>query len=97
MNEDQKKEMERFLRNNSNTFAWSTTEMLGIPPSIIFRSLNANPLVRPVKQKKMKLGPEMLTAVRQETSKLRKVNFIREVHYPDWLSNVVMVKKASGK
>ena len=23
--------------------------------------------------------------------------FIREVYYPDWLANVVMVKKANGK
>ena len=25
------------------------------------------------------------------------MNFIREVYYPDWLSNVVLVKKASRK
>ena len=36
-------------------------------------------------------------AVRQETSKLLKADFVREVHYPDWLSNVVMVKKTNGK
>ena len=54
-------------------------------------------MARPVKQKKRKLGPERLIAVRQETSKLQQADFIREVHYPDWLSNVVMVKKASGK
>ena len=26
-----------------------------------------------------------------------EANFIREVYYPDWLVNVVMVKKANGK
>ena len=26
-----------------------------------------------------------------------KADFIREVYYPDWLANVVMVKKANGK
>ena len=25
------------------------------------------------------------------------MQFIREVYYPDWLANVVMVKKANGK
>ena len=25
------------------------------------------------------------------------MGFIREVYYPDWLANVVMVKKANGK
>ena len=82
---------------NSDVFAWSAVEMPGIPPSVIFHSLNVNLLVRPVKQKKRKLGPERLIAVRQETSKLQKADFIRKVHYLDWLSNVVMVKKASGK
>ena len=26
-----------------------------------------------------------------------EADFIREVYYPDWLTNVVMVKKANGK
>ena len=29
--------------------------------------------------------------------KLLEVDFIREVYYPEWLANVVMVKKANGK
>ena len=32
-----------------------------------------------------------------EMSKLLAANFIREVHYPEWLANVVMVKKANRK
>ena len=32
-----------------------------------------------------------------EEDKLLAANFIREVYYPEWLTNVVMVKKASGK
>ena len=89
--------MTLLLRENSNIFAWSTAEMPGIPPSVISHSLNVNPLIRPVKQKERKLGPDRLIAIRQETSKLQKADFIREVHYPDWLSNVVMVKKTSEK
>ena len=33
----------------------------------------------------------------EEVRKLQEVSFIKEVYYPDWLANVVMVKKASGK
>ena len=36
-------------------------------------------------------------AIVEEVHKLQEVSFIREVYYPDWLANVVMVKKASGK
>ena len=36
-------------------------------------------------------------AIAEEVRKLQEASFIREVYYPDWLANVVMVKKASGK
>ena len=32
-----------------------------------------------------------------EVNKLLAANFIREVYYPEWLANVVMVKKANEK
>ena len=32
-----------------------------------------------------------------EVDKLLVAGFIREVYYPDWLANVVLVKKANGK
>ena len=33
----------------------------------------------------------------EEIKKLLEANFIREVFYPNWLPNVVMVKKSNGK
>jgi hypothetical protein len=35
--------------------------------------------------------------IAEEVEKLLKARFIREVYYPDWLANVVLVKKSSGK
>ena len=32
-----------------------------------------------------------------EVNKLLAANFICEVYYPNWLANVVLVKKANGK
>ena len=70
--------------------------MPSISPSVICHSLNVNLVVQPVKQKMRKFALERVTTIRQETIKLLNADFIREVYYPDWLSNVVMVKKASG-
>ena len=39
----------------------------------------------------------MLFRSKDEVQKLIAAKFIREVYYPDWLANVVMVKKANGK
>jgi hypothetical protein len=36
-------------------------------------------------------------AVKAEVQKLLDAGFIREVAYPQWLSNVIMVKKKNGK
>ena len=41
--------------------------------------------------------PERDQAITEEVRKLQEVSFIKEVYYLDWLANVVMVKKASGK
>jgi len=36
-------------------------------------------------------------AIMDEMDKLLAASFIREVYYPEWLANVVMVKKTNGK
>ena len=42
-------------------------------------------------------APERDNAIKDEVQKLIAAKFIREVYYPDWIANVVMVKKANGK
>uniref|UniRef100_A0A2N9F359 Uncharacterized protein n=1 Tax=Fagus sylvatica TaxID=28930 RepID=A0A2N9F359_FAGSY len=72
-------------------------DMPGINPSIISHKLNVDPSLRPVKQKRRVFAPERNNAIMEEVDKLLAANFIREVFYPDWLANVVMVKKSTGK
>ena len=42
-------------------------------------------------------APEQNQAIMDEVNKLPVEGFICEVYYPDWLGNVVLVKKANGK
>ena len=42
-------------------------------------------------------GQERDKAVAGEVRKLLETGFIQEVYYPDWLANVVMVKKNNRK
>jgi len=35
--------------------------------------------------------------IKEETYKLLRVGHIMEIQYPEWLANVVLVKKANGK
>ena len=70
--------------------------MPGINPSIISHKLNVDPSLCLVKQKRRVFAPERNNAIMEEVDKLLTANFIREVFYPDWLANVVMVKKSTG-
>ncbi|XP_059664260.1 uncharacterized protein LOC132310035 [Cornus florida] len=71
--------------------------MPGIDPTIMEHRLNVNPDFKPVRQKRSTFIPERNQAISEEVKKLLKVDFIHEVYYPDWLENVVLVKKANGK
>jgi hypothetical protein len=86
-----------FLKNNKDVFAWSQEDMPGIDPSIISHKLNVNPCLRPIKQKRRVFAPERNNAIMKKVDKLLTANFTREVFYPDWLANVIMVKKSNGK
>ena len=68
-----------------------------IPPKVITHKLNVDPSFRPVRQKKKNFPPERQEAIKTKVDKLLTADFIWEVYYPDWLANVVMVKKASRK
>ena len=80
-----------------DVFAWSHEDMPGIDPSVIVHRLNVNPTSSPIRQKKQVFVQERDKAIAEEVRKLLEADFIQEVYYPDWLANVVMVKKANGK
>ena len=71
--------------------------MPGIDPSVITHQLNVYPSSKPLRQKKRVIALERNNAIKEEVQKLVTVEFIREAYYPNWLSNVVMVKKENGK
>jgi ribonuclease HI len=71
--------------------------MPGITADIISHKLSINRKTRPVKQRRRSFAPDRNAAIADEVQKLLDAGFIREVQYPEWLSNVVLVKKSNGK
>ena len=86
-----------FLKSNTDVFAWTHEDMLGIDPSVICHKLNVDTSMRPIKQKRRVFAPDRNRAISDKVEKLLTARFIREVYYPEWLANVVMVKKSNGK
>ena len=71
--------------------------MPGISPKVIEHKLNVNPKKKPFQQKRRVFTLEQNQAITNKVNKLLTAGFIREVYYPEWLANVVLVKKANGK
>ena len=71
--------------------------MGGVDSVVITHRLNVNPSFKSVKQKRRSFAPERHKAINEEVGKLFQAKAIREVEYPKWLANVVLVKKENGK
>ena len=63
----------------------------------IVHKLNLDPLYPPRKQKSRRSAKEHVEAVRQEVKKLKEVGAMKEIFFPGWLVNTVVVKKKNGK
>ncbi|XP_073057061.1 uncharacterized protein [Primulina eburnea] len=85
------------LKTNIHVFAWSQQELTGISPLISEHHLNIIPGSHPVKQKKRHFGPEKDRVISEQIKELLKAGHIREIQFPTWLSNVVLVPKSTGK
>jgi hypothetical protein len=90
-------ELLQFLDKNSDVFAWSTSDLIGVSREIIEHKLQVNPNAKPKKQELRKMSEEKIEAVKVEVQRLLDAGFIREVTYPQWLANVVMVHKKNRK
>ncbi|KAK0605493.1 hypothetical protein LWI29_027475 [Acer saccharum] len=88
-----KTQLVTLLRDYKDVFAWSHEDMLGVDPRVISHHLSINPEFRPVVQKRRLFNPERSIAIKKEVEKLLSAGSIREVKYPEWVANVVLVKK----
>ena len=86
-----------FLRQNADLFTWDPYEAPGVDSDLICHHLNVNPAITPKKQPPRRPSKEHADVVREEVAKLKKAGAIKEVFYPEWLANTVVIKKKSGK
>jgi len=85
------------IARHLDPFAWSASDMPGINRNFLCHRLTMDPKVRPVRQRRRKFNEERQRVIKEETKKLLSADHIREIQYPEWLANVVLVKKAKGK
>ena len=78
-------------------FAWSAYKSLGVDPEFICHRLNINPKAILRKQPPRPSSKEHVEAIKDEVRKLKRAGAIKEVFYPEWLANTMVVKKKLGK
>jgi hypothetical protein len=78
-------------------FAWSPSDMSGIPREVAEHSLEIRASSKPVKQRLCRFNEEKRKIIGEEVHKLLMAGFIKEVHHLDWLANPLLVKKKNGK
>ena len=87
----------QFLKENLDIFVWSHEDMLSISSKVIQHKLSVDLKMKPVQQKRQVFAPKQNEVIMDEVNKLLSAGFIWEVYYPEWLANVVLVKKANEK
>ena len=78
-------------------FAWDACNVPGIDLTFICHHLNVNPSITLKKQSPRRPSREHADVIREEVMKLKRARAIKEVFYPEWLTNIVVVKKKNGK
>ena len=85
------------LIQNLDVFAWNPYKMPRVDPTFITHRFNVDPLVTPKKQKPRRSAKPHVEAVKEEVKKLKQARAIKEVFFPEWLSNTMVVRKKIGK
>jgi hypothetical protein len=71
--------------------------MPGVPRELIEHALNVHPKVTPKKQCLRRFVHDKREAIKREIAKLLVAGFIKEVIYPEWVANPILVKKKNNE
>ncbi|XP_073132205.1 uncharacterized protein [Henckelia pumila] len=85
------------LQKNKDVFAWSVSDLVGVHREIAEHKLNVIKGCRPIIQKKRHFGPEKYAVIKEQVDELLRAGHIEEIHFPTWLSNIVLVPKSTRK
>ena len=94
---EEKQQLQQVLLGNIDIFAWTHSDMTDINPTHASHKLNVILSARPIRQRVRCFHPNCHQIIQAEVDNLLVVGFIREVKYPEWLANVVVVPKKGGK
>ncbi|GJX77711.1 hypothetical protein Tco_0324522 [Tanacetum coccineum] len=84
------------LRKNMDVLAWPDSGGIAVPRFVMEHQLKAYLLAEPIVHKRRPLTPDRRQALREKVSNWLKEGTIKKVQYPEWITNVVLIKMARG-
>ena len=93
----EKEKLVKLLKRNVDVFAWDAYEAPGLNQEFICHHLNVDPSATPRKQSSRHPSNEHVEAIKSKVVKLKQAGAIKEIFYPQWLANTMVVKKKTGK
>ena len=76
LNNQMKKELVQFLKENLDIFAWNHEDMTGIAVEVIQHCLNVNLERKPIQQRRQVFAPELNKAIMDKVDNLLATGFI---------------------
>ena len=71
--------------------------MPGVDPEFITHKLNVDPSFPPKKQRLRRVANEHVEVAKSEVQRLKEAGVIKEIFFPEWLANTMVVKKKNDK
>lgn len=81
------------MKANVDVFTWQPNNMSGINVEVMCHRLHIDKNFKPIKHKPRRVAPEKARAIKEEVQKLLKAGAIKEAQFPEWISNLVVVRK----
>ena len=78
----EREQLVEFLRKNVDVFTWDAYEAPGVNPNFVCHHLNVNPSITPKGQPPRRSSREHAEAIKNEVTKLKHAEAIKEVFYP---------------
>ena len=85
--------MLNLLREFTDVFSWSHFDMPSVLPELAKHRLSVQSGCRLVQQRLRWFHLARKKVIKHKVEKLLDVGFIKEIQYPEWLSNMVVIPK----
>ena len=80
----------------SDVFSWEYLDLKVYDKNIIQYIIPLKPDQKPFRQRLRRMNPKLLPSIQKEVNKLFTVGIIVPIHFSDWMSNLVPVRKNTG-